>query len=61
MGLGAVWTGRHPDMKRAQMVQEMLGLPEHIIPLCIVPVGYPAEQPAVKEKYTEQNIHYNKW
>ena len=61
MGLGAVWTGLHPDMKRAQMVQEMLGLPEHIIPLCIVPVGYPAEQPAVKEKYTEENIHYNKW
>lgn len=61
MGLGAVWTGLHPDMKRVQMVQEMLGLPEHIIPLCIVPIGYPAEQPAVKEKYTEENIHYNKW
>ena len=61
MGLGAVWTGLHPDMNRAKMVQEMLGLPEHIIPLCVVPVGVPAEQPAVKDKYNAENIHYNKW
>ena len=61
MGLGAVWTGLHPDMNRAKMVQEMLGLPEHIIPLCVVPVGVPAEQPEVKDKYKPENIHYNQW
>ena len=61
MGLGAVWTGLHPDMNRAKMVQEMLGLPEHIIPLCVVPVGVPAEQPEIKDKYKPENIHYNEW
>ena len=61
MGLGAVWTGLHPDMNRAKMVQEMLGLPEHIIPLCVVPVGVPAEHPDIKDKYKPENIHYNKW
>ncbi|MBR6493529.1 MAG: nitroreductase family protein [Paludibacteraceae bacterium] len=61
MGLGAVWTGLHPDMNRAKLVQEMLGLPEHIIPLCVVPVGVPAEQPEVKDKYKPENIHYNNW
>ena len=61
MGLGAVWTGLHPDMNRAKMVQEMLGLPEHIIPLCVVPVGVPAEQPEVKDKFKPDNIHYNAW
>ena len=61
MGLGAVWTGLHPDMNRAAMVQQMLGLPEHIIPLCVVPVGVPAEQPEVKDKYKPENIHFNKW
>ena len=61
MGLGAVWTGLHPDMTRAKMVQEMLGLPEHIIPLCVVPVGVPAEQPEVKDKFKPENIHYNRW
>lgn len=61
MGLGAVWTGLHPDMKRATMVQQMLGLPEHIIPLCVVPVGVPAEEPEIKDKYKPENIHYNRW
>ena len=61
MGLGAVWTGLHPDMNRVRMVQQLLGLPEHIIPLCVVPVGVPAEQPEVKDKYKPENIHYNAW
>lgn len=61
MGLGAVWTGLHPDMNRVTMVQQLLGLPEHIVPLCVVPVGIPAEQPAVKDKYKPENIHYNGW
>ena len=61
MGLGAVWTGLHPDMNRATMVQQLLGLPEHIIPLCVVPVGVPAEKPEVKDKYKPENIHFNQW
>lgn len=61
MGLGAVWTGLHPNMERAAMVQQMLGMPEHIVPLCIVPVGVPAEQPEVKDKYNAEIIHYNRW
>ena len=61
MGLGAVWTGLHPDMTRVKMVQDLMGLPEHIIPLCVVPVGVPAEQPEIKDKYQPENIHYNAW
>lgn len=61
MGLGAVWTGVYPSSERTAQVQAMLGLPEHIIPMCIVPVGVPAEQPAVKQKFKEENIHYNRW
>ncbi|MBQ2189907.1 MAG: nitroreductase family protein [Paludibacteraceae bacterium] len=61
MGLGAVWTGLHPDMNRVSLVQEILGLPEHIIPLCVVPVGVPAEHPDIKDKYKPENIHYNGW
>lgn len=61
MGLGAVWTGLHPDMKRVALVQQLLNLPDHIIPLCVVPVGLPAEFPAVKDKFLPSNIHYNTW
>ena len=61
MGLGAVWTGIHPDPARVAQLQAILHLPEHIVPLCVVPVGVPAESPATKDKFTEENIHYNRW
>ncbi len=61
MGLGAVWTGLTPIQARALEAASLLGLPENIIPLCIIPVGYPAESLAVKDKYKEENIHYNRW
>lgn len=60
MGLGAVWTGLYPTERYVQ-AQTLLGLPEHIIPLCIVPVGVPAEQPEIKDKWNTSNIHYNRW
>ena len=41
MGLGAVWTGVYPDAERVKDVQERLGLPANVIPLAVVPVGYP--------------------
>lgn len=61
MGLGAVWTGLHPHMDMVATAQHILALPESIIPLCIVPVGVPAEQPEVKDKWKVENIHYNCW
>lgn len=60
MGLGAVWTGVYPTDKVAP-VQQLLNLPAHIIPLCIIPIGYPAENPAPKDKYKPENIHFDRW
>jgi len=61
MGLGAVWTGVYPGADRVKTVRAILNLPDYIVPLCVVPVGYPAEQPEVKDKYKTENIHYNRW
>jgi len=61
LGLGAVWTGVYPEMDRVNGVREKLNLPENIIPVAAVPVGYPAEQNTPKDKYTPQNIHFNGW
>ena len=60
MGLGACWTGVHPNMERVSDVQKLLGLDEQIVPLCIIPVGVPAEQPEVKQKFNEENVRYIK-
>ncbi len=40
LGLGAVWTAIYPYQDRVARVQKMLGLPETVISLNIIPVGY---------------------
>ncbi|MCD8296682.1 MAG: nitroreductase family protein [Prevotella sp.] len=59
MGLGAVWTGTYPDKERCEAVQKVLQLPDNIIPLNTIVIGYPAESPEPKQKFNEANISYN--
>lgn len=61
LGLGAVWCGVYPQMKRVELVKEMLGLPDDIMPLNIVPIGYPAQDPEPKDKWKPEYIHYESW
>ncbi len=60
LGLGGVWTAAS-DEKRAPIVTEELGLPSFIRPLCVIPLGHPAENPEPKNKWNPENIHYDKW
>ena len=60
-GLGAVWTGIYPSAERTALVREILGLPEHIIPLNIIPIGYPAGEFTPKDKWDPTNIHTDRW
>ncbi len=61
MGLGAVWTGVYPYEERLAVVKKAFRLPAHIVPLCVVPIGYPKGDPQPKDKYNKDNIHYNQW
>ena len=61
LGLGAVWTAGYPGMERVKPIAEALGIPEKVIPLCVIPVGVPAESPAPKDKWKPENIHWNQW
>lgn len=61
LGLGAVWTGVYPEAERVASVSERLGLPSNIIPLAVVPVGYPTGDQAPKDKWAPSKVHYNRW
>lgn len=61
LGLGAVWTGVFPGEERIAIVREILSIPEGYAPLNIIPVGYPAEDPAVKNKWNPAKIHSDRW
>lgn len=61
MGLGAVWTAGYPYKERYMTVKKELGLPDNVLPYCIVPVGYPAGDDQPKDKWKPERIHYENW
>jgi nitroreductase len=61
LGLGAVWTGVYPDEDRMDAVRKELGIPGEIIPLNVIPVGYPTFEDKPKDKFKKENIHWDRW
>ena len=61
LGLGAVWTAAYPDVDRCNAIKEALGMPENVMPLCVVPVGHPAGDNQPKDKWKPEKIHYGRW
>ena len=61
LGLGAVWTAGYPAQERIEPIQTTLSIPENVTPLCIIPIGVPAEDPEPKDKWKPENIHWEKW
>lgn len=58
LGLGGVWTSVYPAEDRMKIVSEILNLPEYLVPLNIIPVGYPAENKMPMDKWKPENIHW---
>lgn len=61
LGLGAVWCGVYPMQERIEPIKTVLGLPANITPLNIIAMGYPAADPAPKDKWDAGKVHYQKW
>jgi nitroreductase len=61
MGLGAVWTTLYPYEERMAGARKLLNLPDHIVPLAVVPLGYPAEQKPKADRFAPAKIHYERW
>jgi len=57
MGLGTVWVGGFDSESMA----EILDIPEGIIPVGLVYVGYPAESHEPRTRYTEDAVHWNRY
>lgn len=62
-GLGAVWCGVYhgPESERVPEVSAVLELPETIIPLNIITLGYPAQQIEPKDKWRPERVHQQRW
>jgi len=61
LGLGAVWTAVYPNKELMDFVRKELNIPQHIIPLNVIPVGHPTGEEKSQDKYDAKNIRWEKW
>lgn len=61
MGLGACWVGIYPVEERIDRLKALLGMPDHVIPLSLVSLGYPAEKKRPPERFRIERVHHDGW
>lgn len=61
LGLGAVWMGLHPVERWVKAMQEVLSLPETVVPLGIIAVGHPNQEVEPVDRYKPERVHMEHW
>ena len=61
IGLGACWTGVFPIKERINFVKTTLGIPDDVVPVNVMPIGYPSGIQLAKDKYKPEKVHWEKW
>jgi nitroreductase len=61
MGLGACWLGVHPREDRVRHVRAVVTIPEQVIPVSCIALGYPAEEKEPRTRYNAEYVHDEKW
>jgi len=61
MEFGAVWTACYPYKERIDAVRKALKLPDHIMPLNVIPIGAPMGSERPVDKWKPDRIHRESW
>jgi nitroreductase len=61
LGLGTCWLGVHPRKERMDGIRRLFKLPDQIIPVAGIAVGWPAEQPEMRTRYNPGRVHHERW
>ncbi len=61
LGLGGVWLGVYPRPERIEPIKTLFGLPERVMPLCVLSFGYPDEKKPPADRYDSGRVHNNHW
>ncbi|MBZ0242875.1 MAG: nitroreductase family protein [Bacteroidales bacterium] len=59
--IGSVWLGIYPREQRMNDIKVLLNIPENIVPVALVALGYADEKKAANDPWSPEKIHYNKW
>jgi nitroreductase len=61
MGLGTVWLGVYPLEPFMRTVRSLFGIPDEVIPLCVIYVGYPAEEKPSRTNYDAHRVYWQQY
>ncbi|MFH1699600.1 MAG: nitroreductase family protein [Candidatus Zixiibacteriota bacterium] len=61
LGLGAVWLGIFPRKERIEGIKNLIKLPEHIQPVALISLGYPAESKEPSNRFAKSKVRFNRW
>lgn len=59
LNLGACWLGVHPRQERIEHIKKLFRLPDKIIPVSVIALGYPDEQKEPRTRFDSKKIHIN--
>jgi nitroreductase len=58
LNLGSVWLGVYPIHNYVKRISKILNLPDHVKPLNVIYIGYPAEEKPARTKYDPDRVHW---
>lgn len=61
LGLGAVWLAVYPIQERIDGLRRLLRLPEPLVPLNLVSVGHPVENPPPANRFDPARVTRNRF
>ncbi len=61
LGLGGVWLGLYPHEQRMQEVRRICGIPQEVMPVSLVSIGYPDNRPAPRDSYIAEKVHTDRY
>lgn len=61
LGIGSCWIAIHGMDDVYKNIRVQFKLPENIVPVALISLGYPDEKVEAEERFKQEKIHFNKW
>ncbi len=61
LGLGACWLGVHPREDRVAHITKAMALPENVIPISAIAIGWPVSDPGPRTRYKDEFVRRESW
>jgi nitroreductase len=61
LGLGACWLGVYPVEDRITHLKKVFSLPDTIVPVSAIALGYPEEEKPPRTRFEKSYVHHEKW